>query len=82
MIGAGHGLIFQELGLLVQVLGFRCWAFGIASLRVSQAKTQQLRPETRLYFRFPPSSAIYMISCLKMNRLGAPSRVRRTIFLS
>ena len=34
------------------------------------------------YLCFPDSSAMYMISCLKMNRLGAPSRVRRTIFLS
>lgn len=34
------------------------------------------------YFFFPPSSAMYMISCLKMNRLGKPSRVRRIMFLS
>src|SRR5262249_7155616 len=32
--------------------------------------------------RRPLSSAIYMISCLKMNRLGAPSRVSRTIATS
>src|ERR1700733_5431781 len=35
-----------------------------------------------LYFRLPPSSMMYIISCLKMNRLGALSRVNRTIFLS
>lgn len=34
------------------------------------------------YFFFPPSSAMYMISCLNMKRLGAPSRVRRTMCLS
>jgi hypothetical protein len=36
----------------------------------------------RYYFRFAPSSAMYIISCLKMNRLGAPSRVSRIMFLS
>jgi hypothetical protein len=34
------------------------------------------------HFLFAPSSAMYMISCLKMKRLGAPSRVSRTMFLS
>jgi len=34
------------------------------------------------YFFLPPSSAMYMISCLKMKRFGAPSRVRRIMFLS
>src|SRR6266446_4346510 len=34
------------------------------------------------YFLFPPSSSMYIISCLKIKRLGAPSRVSRTIFLS
>ena len=38
--------------------------------------------DARSHFLFPPSSAMYMISCLKMNRLGAPSRVSRTMFLS
>src|SRR5579863_4149098 len=40
------------------------------------------RARSPLHFRLPPSSAMYMISCLKMNRLGAPSRVSRTMFLS
>lgn len=34
------------------------------------------------YFRLPLSSAMYIISCLKMNRFGASSRVKRTMFLS
>src|SRR5215471_6374706 len=34
------------------------------------------------YFRLPPSSAMYIISCLKMNRFGSPSLVSRTMFLS
>lgn len=34
------------------------------------------------YFFFPPSSAIYMISCLKMKRFGPLSRVSRTMFRS
>ena len=38
--------------------------------------------EPQLHFFLPPSSAIYMISCLKMKRFGAPSRVSRTIFRS
>ena len=33
-------------------------------------------------FRRPRSSAMYMIWCLKMNRLGAFSRVTRTMFRS
>ena len=47
----------------------------------------QTFPEARMqtagsgYFFFP-SSAMYMIWCLKMNRFGAPWRVRRTMFLS
>ena len=35
-----------------------------------------------LYFFFPFSSAMYMISCLKMKRFGALCRVRRIMFLS
>src|SRR5207253_1833100 len=34
------------------------------------------------HYRRGGSSAMYMISCLKMNKLGAPCRVRRTMFLS
>jgi hypothetical protein len=46
--------------------------------------TRRLPPaNARLsYFFFPPSSAMYIISCLKINRLGASSRVSRTMCLS
>ena len=64
------------------------WAFGcrLPEFKISQEKRRSRVPEpkagSRTHFFLPPSSAMYMISCLKMNRLGAPSRVSRTIFLS
>jgi len=46
-------------------------------LSLAEAGTEGLT----LYFFFA-SSAIYTISCLKMNRFGPSSRVTRTMFLS
>jgi hypothetical protein len=45
-------------------------------------RSRKAEAGSRFYFLFPPSSAMYMISCLKIKRLGAPSRVSRTMCLS
>jgi hypothetical protein len=53
-----------------------------ASRDKSLTRGSRGREPEAFYFFLPLSSAIYMISCLKINRLGAPSRVSRTMFLS
>jgi hypothetical protein len=75
---SGTGLGLASQGLASQVLALR--SLEALAPRAGTPETEHLRPE--LHFLLPPSSAIYMISCLKMNRLGAPSRVNRTMFLS
>ena len=69
------------------VFGLGCQVSGVRSTpkRTARKMTVNLYLEAEdpgSYRFFPPSSAMYMISCLKMNRFGAPSRVRRTMFLS
>jgi hypothetical protein len=52
-----------------------------AALRMTIRGMLQLSGTLTPYFFFA-SSAIYTISCLKMNRFGPSSRVTRTMFLS
>src|SRR5437667_3828660 len=47
-----------------------------------QARRGIRKDANRTYFLRGASSAMYIISCLKIKRLGCPSRVSRTIFLS
>ena len=72
-------------GNTLATLGGRSFSLGNAAVASAVSmKRQTFRAEaySPIHFFLPPSSAMYMISCLKMNRLGAPSRVSRTIFLS
>src|SRR6476646_5098400 len=80
----GHGgnetLCLAGRGRHACTFGIRLWASSVPN-RVQRREVKSVS-ETKAYFFFPPSSAMYMISCLKMKRLGAPSRVSRTMFLS
>src|SRR5258708_38447680 len=49
------------------------------SARQALHGSDEVLPRAHARARRPPSSAMYMISCLKMNRLGPLSRVRRTM---
>ena len=51
--------------------------------RKGREESRKGRKENRRsYLRLASSSAMYMISCLKINRLGWSSRVNLTMFLS
>src|ERR1700723_1276638 len=54
----------------------------VLEARLYASRSQNAAARSSVHRLEPPSSAMYMISCLKMNRLGTPSRVRRIMYLS
>ena len=78
-------LFFASFAEFLSVLGG--YAFHLRrekSLTAKDAKKPRKgrKENRRSYLRLAPSSAMYMISCLKINRLGWSSRVNLTMFLS
>src|ERR1700722_858368 len=67
-------------------VGLRASGFGFENLSVEArcyaSRSQNAAARSPVHRLEPPSSAMYIISCLKMNRLGTPSRVSRTMCLS
>ena len=85
VIRFGHGdvLIFAAFAEFQSAISAVHRLLGAVSKNLNRkdAKIPQSQ-RNRAYLRLALSSAMYMISCLKINRLGWSSRVSRTIFLS